>query len=453
MRFKNKKQIIFGLIFLVTLILILCLCVFASTTSFKTLEKNGKLAIFDNKNKQLTDYVFDKVYESHYIKPKRHSYANSITKFPYLDLILVKKDGRFAYLNEKCQEVVAYSTYDSISPMNYYGYSIVKKGCKWGVIDKQCKLVSPLMFDMISQEPSVSYENAFKSFLVKINGKFRILDGEANWTLKLEFDSVKILFDNFYLATIGKKLYLINDNCSVLSDKYSTVFSIAEGFIVKKENKMGIVDNHNSIVIPFIYDSIYAPHLEPYYFAFKDNLCGVVDLKGVILIPFEYKQILEACEDTKNGDEEHLIVQKNQKFGTISFENKAVIPIEYDSISGWIEYGPPAHYVVNNKKWGLMSYEGKVLIPVICDNLNYTTDSLIKCVRNGKYGVLDINNKEIVPCENDSLIIDYFYMPPLDNKKYKIIVKKDGTWKYLDLNGKLIQDNVLESEVKTYLED
>jgi len=38
------------------------------------------------------------------------------------------------------------------------------------------------------------------------------------------------------------------------------------------------------------------------------------------LIPFEYEQILESWENTNNEDK-HLIVQKNQKFGTISFHN------------------------------------------------------------------------------------------------------------------------------------
>src|ERR1035437_6385891 len=221
MKLRNRTRIIFGLILLISLTSVLCLKVFASDKSFKTIEKKNKLAIFDNKNKQLTDYIFDEVYQSPYIKPSGHSYANSITKFPYYGLILVKKDGEFAYLNEKCQEVVAYNTYDSITPMSYYGYSIVRKGCKWGVIDKRCKLVAQLVYDKITQEPLVSYENAFKSFLVKINNKSRILDGNAKWTLKLEFDSIETLFDNFYLAKADTKLYLINNNCSILSDKYT----------------------------------------------------------------------------------------------------------------------------------------------------------------------------------------------------------------------------------------
>ena len=447
MKLRNRTRIIFGIILLISLTSVLCLKVFASDTSFKTFERKDKLAIFDNKNKQLTDYIFDKVYQSPYIKPNGHSYANSITKFPYYGLILVKKDGQFAYLNEKCQEVIAYNTYDSITPMSYYGYSMVRKGCKWGVIDKQCKLVAPLVFDMISQEPLVSYENAFKSFLVKTDDKFRILDGNAEWTLKLEFDSVKILFDNFYLATTGKKLYLIDNNCSILSDKYTTVCSIDEGFIVTKDKKMGIVDNHNSTLIPFIYDSIYAPRLQPYYFAFRDDKCGVIDLKGKTIIPFDYEQILEAWEDTNNGEQEHLIVQKNQKFGTISFKNEVVTPIEYDGISGWVEYGPDAHYIVQNEKWGLISYDGKVLIPTIYDSIQYHTNSLIECKKNGKYGVLDINNKEIVRCENDSLIIDYDYFGQSETKG-KLKIKNNGIWKHLDLNGKPLQENHFEEEVE-----
>ena len=446
MMYRNENRNVVGGFIIVSLIVILCFNVNASDRSYKTFEKNGKLAIFDHKTKQLTGYIFDQVYESPYNKPKGHNYTNLMTKFPYQGMILVKKDGQFAYLNEKCREVVAYGTYDSITPMNYYGYSTVKKGGKWGIINKHCQLVAPIRYELISQEPLVSYENAFKSFLVKINDKFQILDKEGNQTLKLEFDSVTILFDNFYLATAGKKLYLINDNCSVLSDTYTTVCSIDEGFIVKKNKVTGIVDPHNRTLIPFIYDSIYAPRLEPYYFAFKNDTCGVIDLKGKTLIPFEYEQILESWENTNDGDK-HLIVQKNQKFGTISFRNQAVIPIEFDGISGWVEYGPPAHYVVKNEKWGLISYDGKVFIPAIYNNLHYHTNSIIECEKNGKYGVLDINNKEIVPCVNDSMVIDVDFYGHSE-KKGQFSIKNNGIWKHLDLNGKPIKEIKREEEIE-----
>jgi len=446
MKFRNKNRNVVGRSLVVSLIVIFCFNVNASDRSYKTFEKNGKLAIFDHETKQLTGYLFDRVYESPYYKPKAHNYTNLMTKFPYHGLILVKKDGQFAYLNEKCREVVAYGTYDSITPMNYYGYSTVKKGGKWGIINKHSQLVAPIRYDLISQEPSVSYENAFKSFLVKINDKFRILNKDAKPTLQLVFDSVEILDENYYLAHVGKKLYLINDNCTVLSDRYTSVSSIDDGFIVKKNNKTGIVDQHNRTLIPFIYDSIYAPRFDPYYFAYKNDSCGVIDLKGKTLIPFEYEQISEAWEDTKDV-EKHLIVQKNQKLGTISFTNKAVIPIEFDGISGWVEYGPPAHYVVKNEKWGLMSYDGNVLIPAIYNNLHYHTNSIIECKKNGKYGVLDINNKEIVPCVNDSLVIDYDSYGHT-GKKGQFSIKNNGIWRDLDLNGKPIEGILREEEVE-----
>ena len=446
MKFSNGNRKVVGGLSVVSLIVVFCFNVYASDRSFKTIEKNGKLAIFDPKTNRLTGYLFDTVYESPYYKPKAHNGTNLITKFPYQGLILVKKDGKFAYLNEKFREVVAYGTYDSITPMNYYGYSTVKKGGKWGIINKHCQLVAPIRYDLISQEPSVCFENAFKSFLVKINDKFRILNKDAKPVLQLEFDSVEILDEHFYLAHAGKKLYLINDNCSVLSDYYTSVSSIYEGFIVKKDNKTGIVDHHNRTLIPFIYDSIYAPRFDPCYFATKNDACGVIDLKGKTLIPFEYEQILESWENTNNEDK-HLIVQKNQKFGTISFTNKAVIPIEFDGISDWVEDGPPAHYVVKNEKWGLMSYDGKVFIPAIYNSLLYHTNSIIGCEKNGKYGILDINNKEIVPCVNDSLVIDYDSYGHT-GKKGQFSIKNNGIWKHLDLNGKPIEGIIREEEVE-----
>jgi len=431
----NKTKIAFRITILLSLFYLISTDLYASDNSFKTFKKKGKLAIFSDKHKQLTDYIFDKVYESPYIKPNGHSYANSRTKFPYYGLILVRKKGQFSYLNEKCQVVLPYGTFDFITPLSYYGYSMVRKGYKWGVINNNCELIAPLVYDIISQKPLVSYENAFKSFLVKINNKYRILDDKASWTLKVEFDTVQILFDNFYLGKQGNKLYLINDNCIVISDKYSLVESIDEGFIVKKDSMMGIVNKNNKALIPFIYDSIHAPH-RSYYFAFKNNKCGVINLKGDTLIPFEYELITRAWEDSRQN-EERFIVQRNKKFGTISFQNKEIIPIIYDGISGWVEYGPPAHYVVKDNKCGLVTYDGKLLIPLDYDYLNYINNSLIECIKEKKHGVIDINNRTIVPCINDSIEVDYNSFT-IGNKGGRIKILKNGIWSYLDLNGKPI---------------
>lgn len=101
MKLRNGNRNVVGGFLIVSLIVILCFNVNASDRSFKTFEKNGKLAIFDHKTNRLTDYLFDAVYESPYYKPEAHNCTSSMTKFPYLGLILVKKDGKFAYLNEK----------------------------------------------------------------------------------------------------------------------------------------------------------------------------------------------------------------------------------------------------------------------------------------------------------------------------------------------------------------
>jgi len=444
-----KKIIITILVILVILFLIRIFNSISFEVKYHTVERNGKLAIFNQKNQQLTNYVYDEVYESTYVDPKELGDASLLTTFPRYGLTLVRKDKEFAFLNEQFKEVLPFGTYDLIKPMNYYGYSIVRKNSKWGVLDKSLKLVVPLKFDMISQ--SLEVENY--SFIAKNGNKYRILDKKANWILKTEFDSIEIVNDNFYLCYLGYKKYLINDESKLISDQYSAFYSLNDGFIVKKDTKMGVVNFENNIVIPFDYDSIYAPHLTPYFYASKGGRFGVIDLKGKTLIPFEYEGFWESSENTKDKNNLHLIAQKNGKYGTINFKNKIVTPFIYDAISSWIEYGPPAHYIIKDKKWGLISYEGKVLIPTIYDHLHYITDSLIKCKKQGKSGVLDINNRVVVPCENDSLIVDYFFLPRLDKKEYKIVIKKNGSWKFLNLKGKLIKDNVSETEVKSYVKD
>jgi hypothetical protein len=142
------------------------------------------------------------------------------------------------------------------------------------------------------------------------------------------------------------------------------------------------------------------------------------------------------------------IVEKDGKIGTIDDKNNVIIPIIYDGLSGWVEYGPEAHFVKNNGKYGIISHKGEIIIPIEYDYVGLPQNGIIKVRKNGKYGIVSWENKEILPCIYDKVILDIPWFELGDKKpKPKIIVSQQNSWKYYDLNGKLLQSNVPMKEI------
>ena len=177
--------------------------------------------------------------------------------------------------------------------------------------------------------------------------------------------------------------------------------------------------------------------------------------KCQIIIPFEYQSINQTWYNNFSGIDT-FIVQKNDKLGTIDFKNNVVIPIEYDGISGWVEWGPEAHYVKKDGKYGLLAHNGNLLIPVIYDDVFYYSNNIITVKNNEKKGIVNIRNQVIIPCIYDEIIldIDFWGFKSKNKNEDQIIVKKNNIWTYMNLKGDITRKNVPNGEIiKKYATD
>jgi hypothetical protein len=221
-----------------------------------------------------------------------------------------------------------------------------------------------------------------------------------------------------------------------------------DNIIAVKNGKFGLFKEGQKTF--FEYDSLYVPHYLPqfseYIFAKKD-LWGIIDLDGNTLIPYQYDFIRYTHLYVKSI--EVVLVQKNNKLGTVNLGNKITVPIKYDAISTWVERGPEAHYVMKDGKMGLIKHNGKEVLPTIYDSLHYYTDKVIKGKLNNKFGVINSSNKTIIPFIYDALIADIDYMG-IEGKNHKdiFVVKRDDKWDYLNMDGSIYKTGISEIEIR-----
>jgi hypothetical protein len=144
-----------------------------------------------------------------------------------------------------------------------------------------------------------------------------------------------------------------------------------------------------------------------------------------------------------------FIVQKDKKFGIIDINHKIILPLEYDEISNWTEYGPEhSKFIKKNGKIGLIDEKTfKITIPPIYDEFRYNF-GLIFVKKNNKAGIIN---------EEGKIICDFIYdeiYPNLSDfyrggkNEQRIYAKKGNSFFQIDATGKILKSNLTEKFVK-----
>ena len=161
---------------------------------------------------------------------------------------------------------------------------------------------------------------------------------------------------------------------------------------------------------------------------------GVVDEEGVVYIPVNYDEIILFQEGNNYRDNVYKC-QRNGKLGLVNAQDITLLQCEYSSIKHSGEYV----YLIKNGKNGYAELKGtdevKSLIPCIYDKLeSYSKDAPMRATYNGKEGMIDGNNKIIIPFEYSN--IGKFYNVGSYNMAW---VEQDGKYGIYNIDGTVIQ--------------
>jgi len=134
-----------------------------------------------------------------------------------------------------------------------------------------------------------------KSALIKQNGKYGIIDLKGNYLIKPTYENYRLppYEEDAHLIIFSKELTFDLNTGAKNEDGYFICLEPAgPNFITfRNENKKyGIKNYDDEIIIKAKYDSILDIHLE--FFVVKlNNKIGVIDTKGAHLVPFDYEDL------------------------------------------------------------------------------------------------------------------------------------------------------------------
>ena len=163
---------------------------------------------------------------------------------------------------------------------------------------------------------------------------------------------------------------------------------------------------------------------------------GYVNAKGEEVVPciYDYVGILEESELFK--------VEKNDTAWLLDQNGQEIMPDKFDRI-GW-EFGKAGLIEVEkNGNWGCINRQGEEIIPTIYDDVSYIEEKNLICVEKGglmgQHGLLDIQGRELVPLQDESLFD--CWISGLDI----FLIKNDGKYGYVDCEGNVIVPTIYDA--------
>jgi hypothetical protein len=199
----------------------------------------------------------------------------------------------------------------------------------------------------------------------------------------------------------------------------------------KKSNKWGLLKEDRSIWVPFNYDKLhYNSHIKDYYISVENQgKYGILDGDGKVILSAIYDDILYDGVNYK--------VIQNGKTGIMDSVGKELIPVCFDVILYDKKF--EAQQLQKDGKWSLLNWnKSNPCQPVQkYDQIEKHINDFFVARDDTKYGLVDINGKEILPFE-------YEYMSPFFVKFLgALLVGKDGKVGLL----KVLADGTIETKV------
>lgn len=226
--------------------------------------------------------------------------------------------------------------------------------------------------------------------MVKKNNKYGYINTYGQEVIAPIYDSATRFSHGVAVVQLNGDYFLIDKNNQKISKNYTGIIQLQDSdfYIVKKENKYGVINHKEQQIVPIAYDNIGGNLFADELVEFSQNeQWGLMNLSGKIMVAPQY----ERTNYYKDG---LIAVKKNGKWGFVDKDNRTVIDFEYDDplIDEQEYYKLRDAYAVNydkiavvkNGKWGVIDTTGKVVADFIYDGFDYIVEQYVVVTKDGE---------------------------------------------------------------------
>ena len=251
---------------------------------------------------------------------------------------------------------------------------------------------------------SIAYELCDECYCVKLDDKYGVINEEGTLITPIKYDWIEPFDYNFAKVKLADKWSVIDKKGHELTDfEYDRIelfrsrnhyyYKEDRPIIVFKNKKAGAIDKNNNTILSVKYDFI-SYFSDDLLEAHLDNKITIFDLSGNTIIPLVNNRIYYFSENLIQ------IFSTNGTCGLINIKGEEVAPPIYT----WIDSIKHDLIMVNyDYSYGFLDTEGKEVIPPIYSQVRVFDKELIKVTLDGKCGLFDRKGNVVIPIEYDDL--------------------------------------------------
>ena len=272
--------------------------------------------------------------------------------------------------------------YDFFYPEFTTSLAVAEKEDKFGIVNYNGNQISEFLYDKIIPYNSLDYYifgEHYRYVPAQKNGKWGIIDTLGKEISLFEYDEPLRLIELVILQDAGMTY-------------------------VKKNNKWGIIDTAKNELTSFIYDEIIWIDGKRQFYAQKNGKWGIAESNGKEVTSFEYDNMLmPEIEILESKDEIIFYVSKSDKWGVLDHTGKEVLPCIFEEpIYRGISVNE--RFFNKNGKWGVFNVRtGAKIVDLKYDILANLDSKHMIAKKDFRWGIIDINEKPVVPFEYDTI--------------------------------------------------
>ena len=304
-------------------------------------------------------------------------------------------------------------------------------------------------------------KNALK---VKKNGKYGLIDLTGLEILACEYDEISALrgIENSIIIKKENKIGLVNDKGSILIEpNFKEIKNLGEtykeGYItITEDGKYGAVSTTKKQLLENKYEEIMQVYMPSYYLVKEEGKLKVINASG--------NTILEnGFDDIKSETSRGLIFIKSNLYGEINQSAEVIIEAKYQ----YLEEVKEGKYIAKqNDKYGIIDTEQNEILPFEYKGLTYNekADLYIAEKEDAQTLIIDSQNNVKLTGVLSEFNIDKEYIRMRIDDQYKyynfdcqeksnteiltdnilFLNKKDGKYGYVDQKGKVVVDYIYD---------
>ena len=377
-------------------------------------EKDGKYGLIDLNGEEIVKTEYNSIETDGYY------YENSkYEKAGYIVNIRTDEGYRYGYINYKGRQTLdtMYTNIKRITEIkdDNVVYLITYNNGKAGILKNGQTLIE-------NKYESIEFDGTNNILMLQQNAKQGVYDLEGNMILPIQYEN--ITFAGKYINAYKDGKLLVFDVTGTLQseDSYKSLITVANGkysITMNRDNKYGVIDSNKTNILENKYSYIeYA--FDNYFIVSLDEKTGIVDGNNNIIIPIE-KDIVQNIRGNNTiqviNSSDNTFELYNKKMEKVSTQTDARIYIK----DNYIEIAS-----ANNIEY--FDFDGN---KQEAKNI-FTENKIFAQQKDGKWGYVD---------KNGNTVVEFKYEMATDINKYGFgAFKLDGKWGVIDQNGNVIKE-------------